>query len=52
MMFLELICFYSMKESGYLPTASTYTKLMQQLFNVNEYQKGCDLYDVILETGV
>ncbi|XWS66584.1 hypothetical protein CRYUN_Cryun05aG0212200 [Craigia yunnanensis] len=44
--------FESMKESGYLPTVSTYTDLMQCLFRMNEYQKGCDLYNEMLEKGV
>ncbi|XP_062004341.1 putative pentatricopeptide repeat-containing protein At5g06400, mitochondrial [Rosa rugosa] len=44
--------FRSMKECGYLPTTSTYTELMQHLFNENEYQQGCELYDEMLERGV
>ncbi|GMI65757.1 hypothetical protein like AT5G06400 [Hibiscus trionum] len=44
--------FQSMKESGYLPTASTYTDLMQRLFRLKEYKKGCDLYNEMLEKGV
>ncbi|XVF76051.1 hypothetical protein PTKIN_Ptkin13bG0235600 [Pterospermum kingtungense] len=44
--------FKSMKESGYIPTASTYTDLMQRLFRSNRYQKGCDLYNEMLERGI
>ncbi|KAG4177563.1 hypothetical protein ERO13_A11G315300v2 [Gossypium hirsutum] len=44
--------FQSMKESGYLPTASTYTDLMQRLFRLKEYKKGCDLYNEMMEKGV
>ncbi|KAL4377450.1 hypothetical protein GQ457_02G040940 [Hibiscus cannabinus] len=43
--------FMVMKESGYLPTASTYTDLMLRLFRSNEYKKGCDLYNEMLEKG-
>ena len=42
----------TMTESDYLPTISTYTKLMQHLFRLNENQKCCKLYDEILERGV
>ncbi|PPD99211.1 hypothetical protein GOBAR_DD03738 [Gossypium barbadense] len=44
--------FQSMKEFGYLPTASTYTDLMQRLFRLKEYKKGCDLYNEMMEKGV
>ncbi|KAF8369274.1 hypothetical protein HHK36_032717 [Tetracentron sinense] len=44
--------FNSIKESGYLPTASTYTELMQYLFRSNEYQRACELYEEMLEKGV
>ncbi|KAE8664195.1 putative pentatricopeptide repeat-containing protein [Hibiscus syriacus] len=44
--------FQSMKESGFLPAASTYTDLMQCLFRSKEYKKGCDLYNEMLEKGV
>ena len=42
----------TMIESDYLPTISTYTELMQHLFRLNENQKGCKLYDEMLERGV
>ncbi|KAA8516832.1 hypothetical protein F0562_017350 [Nyssa sinensis] len=44
--------FQSIKESGHLPTTSTYTELMQHLFRMNEYQKASELYDEMLEKGV
>ncbi|KAK9289825.1 hypothetical protein L1049_007985 [Liquidambar formosana] len=44
--------FQSIKDSGHLPTTSTYTELMQHLFRLNEYHKGCELYDDMLERGV
>ncbi|KAJ6743149.1 PENTATRICOPEPTIDE REPEAT-CONTAINING PROTEIN [Salix viminalis] len=44
--------FQSMKEFGHLPATSTYTELMQHLFRSNEYQKGRELYDEMLERGV
>ncbi|XP_031279869.1 putative pentatricopeptide repeat-containing protein At5g06400, mitochondrial [Pistacia vera] len=47
-----LVLFQEMKESDYLPLASTYTELMQCLFKLNEYQKGCELYDEMLQGGV
>ncbi|OAY40706.1 putative pentatricopeptide repeat-containing protein At5g06400, mitochondrial [Manihot esculenta] len=47
---LEL--FQSMKESGWQPTASTYTELMQHLFSLNQYKKGFDLYDEMLGRGI
>ncbi|KAJ4705430.1 Pentatricopeptide repeat [Melia azedarach] len=47
-----LVLFQRMKESGFLPTASTYTELMQHLFKLNEYQKGCELYNEMIERGI
>ncbi|XP_042511456.1 putative pentatricopeptide repeat-containing protein At5g06400, mitochondrial isoform X1 [Macadamia integrifolia] len=47
---LEL--FTSVKESGHLPAVTTYTELMQHLFQSNEYQRACELYDDMLENGV
>uniref|UniRef100_A0A2N9H617 Pentacotripeptide-repeat region of PRORP domain-containing protein n=1 Tax=Fagus sylvatica TaxID=28930 RepID=A0A2N9H617_FAGSY len=44
--------FQSMKESGHMPMTSTYTELMQHLFRLGEYEKGCVLYDEMLERGV
>ncbi|KAK6944145.1 Pentatricopeptide repeat [Dillenia turbinata] len=44
--------FESMKEQGHLPSTPTYTELMQHLFKLNEYGKGCSLYDEMLENGV
>ena len=44
--------FQSMKESGHTPMTSTYTELMQHLFRLGEYEKGCVLYDEMLERGV
>lgn len=42
----------TMTKSGYVPTVSTYTELMQHLFKLGEYQKGCKLYEEMLERGV
>lgn len=47
-----LVQFERMKESGYLPMASTYTELMQHLFKLNEYKKGCELYNEMLKRGI
>ncbi|KAB1222535.1 hypothetical protein CJ030_MR2G013444 [Morella rubra] len=44
--------FQSMKDSGHLPVTSTYTELMQHLFRLGEYEKGCMLYDEMLKRGV
>ncbi|KAJ4825773.1 hypothetical protein Tsubulata_015912 [Turnera subulata] len=44
--------FQNMNESGLVPTTSTYTELMQYLFRMNEYQKGCELYNEMLERGL
>lgn len=46
------VMFERMKECGYTPTVSTYTELMQHLFKSKEYQKGCELYDEMLERGI
>lgn len=46
------VLFQSMKESGYSPTTSTYTELMQHLFRSNHYEKGCELYSEMLDKGV
>ena len=42
----------TMTEYDYLATISKYTKLMQHLFILSEYQKDCKLYDEMLEWGV
>ncbi|KAJ4972179.1 hypothetical protein NE237_005278 [Protea cynaroides] len=47
---LEL--FTTVKESGHLPSVTTYTEMMQHLFQSNEYQRACELYDDMLENGV
>ncbi|EXC12963.1 hypothetical protein L484_016893 [Morus notabilis] len=44
--------FQSMKEVGHCPKASTYTELMQHLFRLKQYEKGCELYNEMLERGV
>ncbi|CAN1277749.1 Putative pentatricopeptide repeat-containing protein At5g06400, mitochondrial [Linum perenne] len=44
--------FESMKQSGFSPTTSTYTELIQHLFNSDEYEKGCRLYAEITERGL
>ncbi|OIT33538.1 PREDICTED: putative pentatricopeptide repeat-containing protein At5g06400, mitochondrial [Nicotiana attenuata] len=44
--------FQSMKDSGSLPTVSTYTNLMQHLFRVNEFQEAVNLYNEMTEIGV
>ncbi|WCJ34151.1 Pentatricopeptide repeat (PPR) superfamily protein [Euphorbia peplus] len=44
--------FESMKKSGYQPTVSTYTELMQNLFDSCQYQKGFELYNEMLDRGI
>lgn len=44
--------FESIKESGNLPTISTYTELMQHCFRLNEFEKASALYNEILEKGI
>lgn len=44
--------FHGMKEAGFTPLTSTYTELMQHLFNVNEYDMGCALFNEMLERGI
>lgn len=44
--------FYSIKDSGYLPTIKTYTSLMQHLFKLNDFQKASELYIEMLERGL
>ncbi|KAJ8754513.1 hypothetical protein K2173_005674 [Erythroxylum novogranatense] len=43
--------FENMRQCGYLPTTSTYTELMQQLFHASQYDKGCQLFNEMLERG-
>ncbi|KAL8129375.1 hypothetical protein V2J09_018530 [Rumex salicifolius] len=50
--FRALGLFNYMKECGVRPLTSTYTELMQKLFDRNEYEKGCALFDEVLEKGV
>ncbi|KAK7392722.1 hypothetical protein VNO78_21168 [Psophocarpus tetragonolobus] len=44
--------FQSIKESGSVPTISTYTELIQYLFRLNRYEEACVLYDEMLEKGI
>ncbi|XP_077225881.1 pentatricopeptide repeat (PPR) superfamily protein [Tasmannia lanceolata] len=44
--------FSSMKESGYLPTARSYTEMIQHFFKSNEYEKACKLYEEMLKSGI
>ncbi|XP_065854990.1 putative pentatricopeptide repeat-containing protein At5g06400, mitochondrial [Euphorbia lathyris] len=44
--------FQIMKESGHQPALSTYTELMQNLFDSYQYQKGFQLYNEMLERGI
>ncbi|KAF7804213.1 putative pentatricopeptide repeat-containing protein [Senna tora] len=44
--------FQSMKETGHVPTISTYTELMQHLFRLNQYEEACKLYDEMLGKGI
>ncbi|KAK7345203.1 hypothetical protein VNO77_15779 [Canavalia gladiata] len=44
--------FQSMKESGCVPTISTYTELIQRLFRLSRYEEACMLYDEMLEKGI
>ncbi|KAL3536005.1 hypothetical protein ACH5RR_004466 [Cinchona calisaya] len=42
----------NMKDSGYLPTVSTYTNLMQHLIRIKEFQKALELYNEMMDVGV
>ncbi|KAL2326629.1 hypothetical protein Fmac_025687 [Flemingia macrophylla] len=44
--------FQSMKESGCIPTISTYTELIQHLFRLSRYEEACMLYDEMLGKGI
>ncbi|KAL5137382.1 putative pentatricopeptide repeat-containing protein, mitochondrial [Glycine soja] len=44
--------FQCMKESGCVPTISTYTDLIQHLFRLNRYEETCMLYDEMLGKGI
>ncbi|RYR71483.1 hypothetical protein Ahy_A02g005741 isoform A [Arachis hypogaea] len=44
--------FQSMKESGCVPTISTYTELIQHLFKLNRYEDACLLYEEMLGKGI
>ncbi|TKY53190.1 putative pentatricopeptide repeat-containing protein mitochondrial [Spatholobus suberectus] len=44
--------FQSMKESGCVPTISTYTELIQHLFRLSRYEEACMLYDEMLGKGI
>ncbi|KVI09427.1 putative pentatricopeptide repeat-containing protein At5g06400, mitochondrial [Cynara cardunculus var. scolymus] len=44
--------FHSLKDCGQIMTLSTYTELMQHLFRTSEFEKGFDLYNTMLETGL
>ncbi|KAK7310348.1 hypothetical protein RJT34_07809 [Clitoria ternatea] len=44
--------FQSMKESGCVPTVSTYTELIQHLFRLSRSEEACMLYDEMLGNGV
>ncbi|KAK7268127.1 hypothetical protein RIF29_20814 [Crotalaria pallida] len=44
--------FQRMKDSGCLPTISTYTELIQRLFRLNRCEEACLLYDEMLGKGI
>ncbi|KAG4397150.1 hypothetical protein GLYMA_10G083901v4 [Glycine max] len=44
--------FQCMKESGCVPTISTYTDLIQHLLRLNRYEETCMLYDEMLGKGI
>ncbi|XP_027365195.1 putative pentatricopeptide repeat-containing protein At5g06400, mitochondrial [Abrus precatorius] len=44
--------FQSMKESGCVPTISTYTELIQHLFRMSRCEEACMLYDEMLGKGI
>ncbi|KAI4348855.1 hypothetical protein L6164_009525 [Bauhinia variegata] len=44
--------FQNVKDSGHVPTVSTYTELIQHLFRLNQYEEGCKLYDEMLQKGI
>ncbi|RZC69306.1 hypothetical protein C5167_034141 [Papaver somniferum] len=41
-----------MKESGYLPTFSIFTELIEHVLRSNQYKRACKLYREMLENGV
>jgi pentatricopeptide repeat protein len=49
---MALDVFQSMKESGYVPTVSTYTELIQHHFRLSNYEEACMLYDEMLGKGI
>lgn len=42
----------NMKVSGYLPTVSTYTNLIQHLIRMKEFQKAFELYNEMIDIGI
>ncbi|KAL5999270.1 hypothetical protein ACLOJK_040720 [Asimina triloba] len=42
----------AMKESGYLPTVSTYTDVIQHLLCLNDYEKACEMYQQMQGNGI
>ncbi|CAK8571277.1 unnamed protein product [Lathyrus sativus] len=49
---MALDVFQNMNESGYMPTVSTYTELIQHLFRLSRYEEACTLYDEMLGKGI
>ncbi|CAJ1967309.1 unnamed protein product [Sphenostylis stenocarpa] len=47
-----LSVFQSMKDSGCVPTISTYTELIQHLFRLSRYEDACTMYDEMLGKGI
>ncbi|CAA7026790.1 unnamed protein product [Microthlaspi erraticum] len=41
-----------LKNSGRSPRVTTYTEIMQQLFKMKEFEKGCNLFREMIENGV
>ncbi|ESQ40566.1 hypothetical protein EUTSA_v10012543mg [Eutrema salsugineum] len=41
-----------LKKSGIIPRVSTYTEIMQHLFKMKQFQKGCNLFREMIENGI
>ncbi|GAB2246157.1 hypothetical protein Droror1_Dr00001650 [Drosera rotundifolia] len=50
--FKALDLFQTMKESGLMPSISTYTELMHHHFSLNEFEKGSTLFDEMIRSRV
>jgi len=44
--------FEVIKKSGRPPRVSTYTEIMQHLFKLKQFEKGCNLFNEMIENGI